>query len=164
MPAWWATANRGSTRKWRGPHRDHPTDAHRPGSARHQRHFYRMSALQYSFVAHIPTISGIDIALWDLAGEILDKPLYRLLGGPMRAAAPAYSRTGNIGTCWMPASAVPGRSASSRSPKPSPPSDSVSRKIQKISKMLEMHWDGGCPSCDNESRTREDFSTRSGLS
>jgi L-alanine-DL-glutamate epimerase-like enolase superfamily enzyme len=60
-----------------------------------ERHFYRMSALQYSFVAHIPTISGIDIALWDLAGKILDKPLYQLLGGPMRAAAPVYSH-GNI--------------------------------------------------------------------
>jgi L-alanine-DL-glutamate epimerase-like enolase superfamily enzyme len=54
-----------------------------------------MSALQYSFVAHIPTISGIDIALWDLAGKILDKPLYQLLGGPMRPAAPVYSH-GNI--------------------------------------------------------------------
>ena len=60
-----------------------------------ERHFYRMSALQYSFVAHIPTISGIDIALWDLAGKILDKPLYRLLGGPFREAAPIYSH-GNI--------------------------------------------------------------------
>jgi L-alanine-DL-glutamate epimerase-like enolase superfamily enzyme len=60
-----------------------------------ERHFYRMTALQYSFVAHIPTISGIDIALWDLAGKILDKPLYQLLGGPMRAAAPIYSH-GNI--------------------------------------------------------------------
>jgi len=56
-----------------------------------ERHFYRMSSLQYSFVAHIPTISGIDIALWDLAGKILDKPLYQLLGGPMRPAAPIYS-------------------------------------------------------------------------
>ena len=60
-----------------------------------ERHFYRMTALQYSFVAHIPTISGIDIALWDLAGKILDKPLYQLLGGPMRPAAPIYSH-GNI--------------------------------------------------------------------
>ncbi|MCW5978723.1 MAG: mandelate racemase/muconate lactonizing enzyme family protein [Bryobacteraceae bacterium] len=60
-----------------------------------ERHFYRMSGLQYSFVAHIPTISGIDIALWDLAGKILDRPLYQLLGGPMRAAAPVYSH-GNI--------------------------------------------------------------------
>jgi len=41
------------------------------------------------------TLSGIDIALWDLAGKILDKPLYQLLGGPMRAAAPVYSH-GNI--------------------------------------------------------------------
>jgi L-alanine-DL-glutamate epimerase-like enolase superfamily enzyme len=60
-----------------------------------ERHFYRMSSLQYSFVAHIPTISGIDIALWDLAGKILDRPLYQLLGGPVRPAAPVYSH-GNI--------------------------------------------------------------------
>jgi galactonate dehydratase len=60
-----------------------------------ERHFYRMSELQYSFMAHIPTISGIDIALWDLAGKILNQPLYRLLGGPQRAAAPIYSH-GNL--------------------------------------------------------------------
>jgi L-alanine-DL-glutamate epimerase-like enolase superfamily enzyme len=56
-----------------------------------ERHFHLMSDQQYSFMAHIPTISGIDIALWDLAGKILDKPLYRLLGGPLRPAAPIYS-------------------------------------------------------------------------
>ena len=33
--------------------------------------------------------------MWDLAGKILDKPLYQLLGGPMRPAAPVYSH-GNI--------------------------------------------------------------------
>jgi len=42
-------------------------------------------------MAHIPTISGVDIALWDLAGKILDKPVYKLLGGPLRPAAPVYS-------------------------------------------------------------------------
>lgn len=47
--------------------------------------------MQYNFIADIPTISGIDIALWDLAGKILDKPLYRLLGGSFRLAAPVYS-------------------------------------------------------------------------
>ncbi len=55
------------------------------------RHFSTLTSIQYNFIAHIPTISGIDIALWDLAGKILDKPLYRLLGGPFRPAAPVYS-------------------------------------------------------------------------
>ena len=76
-PSWRATASKPSSRALIG---QDPLAI--------ERHFYRMSALQYSFVAHIPTISGIDIALWDLAGKILDKPLYQLLGGPMRAAAP----------------------------------------------------------------------------
>ena len=35
-----------------------------------ERHFYMMSTTQYSFMANIPTVSGIDIALWDLAGKI----------------------------------------------------------------------------------------------
>ena len=58
------------------------------------RHFHMMTDHQHAFMANIPTISGIDIALWDLAGKILDKPLYRLLGGPMRSAAPMYSHGG----------------------------------------------------------------------
>ncbi|MFN8523764.1 MAG: mandelate racemase/muconate lactonizing enzyme family protein [Chloroflexota bacterium] len=36
-------------------------------------------------------ISGADIALWDLAGKLLDQPIYRLLGGPFRTALPAYA-------------------------------------------------------------------------
>lgn len=55
-----------------------------------ERHFYMMTATQYSFMAHIPTISGIDIALWDLAGKITALPLYRLLGGPIRKEIPVY--------------------------------------------------------------------------
>ncbi|MGO8788150.1 MAG: mandelate racemase/muconate lactonizing enzyme family protein [Terriglobia bacterium] len=55
------------------------------------RHFHLMIDQQHPFMGNIPTISGIDIALWDLAGKILDEPLYRLLGGPMRLAAPIYS-------------------------------------------------------------------------
>lgn len=55
-----------------------------------ERHFYMMTAEQHAYTAHVPTISGIDIALWDLAGKILDQPLYRLLGGPMRPAASVY--------------------------------------------------------------------------
>lgn len=55
-------------------------------------HFHNMSTLTHAFMAHIPTISGIDIALWDLAGKILNAPVCELLGGPFRDAIPMYSR------------------------------------------------------------------------
>ena len=39
-------------------------------------------------------ISGVDIALWDLIGNALGMPIYRLLGGETKATIPAYC-TGN---------------------------------------------------------------------
>ena len=54
-------------------------------------HFHKMTSLMHTYMAHIPTISGIDIALWDLAGKILGQPVCRLLGGPFRDAIPLYS-------------------------------------------------------------------------
>ena len=59
-----------------------------------ERHFYMMSATQYSFMANIPTVSGVDIALWDLAGKIIGLPIYRLIGGPIRKEIPVYSHGG----------------------------------------------------------------------
>jgi galactonate dehydratase len=56
-----------------------------------ERHFYRMSSMQHPLMAPMGTISGIDIALWDLAGKILDQPIYKLLGGPFRDGCPMYS-------------------------------------------------------------------------
>ncbi len=68
------------------------------------RHFHLMTDQQHPFMGNIPSISGIDIALWDLAGKILDEPIYRLLGGPMRPAAPIYAHGGprnilDLGEC-----------------------------------------------------------------
>ena len=54
-------------------------------------HFQNMTSLMHTYMAHIPTISGIDIALWDLAGKILGVPVATLLGGPFRESIPMYS-------------------------------------------------------------------------
>jgi L-alanine-DL-glutamate epimerase-like enolase superfamily enzyme len=54
-------------------------------------HFHQMTTLMHTYMAHIPTISGIDMALWDLAGKILDRRVCELLGGPFRDAIPMYS-------------------------------------------------------------------------
>jgi L-alanine-DL-glutamate epimerase-like enolase superfamily enzyme len=36
-------------------------------------------------------LSGLDIALWDIAGKIAGQPLWRLLGGDGKARVPAYA-------------------------------------------------------------------------
>lgn len=54
-------------------------------------HFYNMTTPVHPIFAPMALISGIDIALWDLAGKILDQPVYKLLGGPFREGCPLYS-------------------------------------------------------------------------
>lgn len=54
-------------------------------------HFHNMTSLMHTYMAHIPTISGIDMALWDLAGKILNAPVSTLLGGTFRDSIPMYS-------------------------------------------------------------------------
>jgi L-alanine-DL-glutamate epimerase-like enolase superfamily enzyme len=59
-------------------------------------HFHNMTTLMHTYMAHVPTISGIDIALWDLAGKLLGAPVSTLLGGPFRDAIPMYSHGINL--------------------------------------------------------------------
>ena len=54
-------------------------------------HFQQMSSMMYNYMANIPVVSGIDIALWDLAGKILNRSVSELLGGGFRDEIPMYS-------------------------------------------------------------------------
>ena len=54
-------------------------------------HYQNMSSLMHNYMAHIPTVSGIDIALWDLAGKIMNVPVSTLLGGRFRDDMLLYS-------------------------------------------------------------------------
>jgi L-alanine-DL-glutamate epimerase-like enolase superfamily enzyme len=49
----------------------------------------------------ISAISGIDLALWDILGQSLGQPLWRLLGGRVRDKVPAYASGG-----WAPVGAI----------------------------------------------------------
>ena len=40
--------------------------------------------------------SGIDLALWDLKGKLLDQPVYRLLGGPVRDRVQCYATSDDL--------------------------------------------------------------------
>ena len=58
-----------------------------------ERHFHDMISLMHTYRPHIPTVSGVDMALWDLAGKITGLPVNVLLGGPFRDAIRMYSHT-----------------------------------------------------------------------
>ena len=49
----------------------------------------------------ISALSGIDMALWDLLGQHLGVPVWRLLGGRLHDSLPAYASGG-----WAPAEAI----------------------------------------------------------
>jgi L-alanine-DL-glutamate epimerase-like enolase superfamily enzyme len=49
----------------------------------------------------VAAISGLDIALWDIAGRALGVPVWRLLGGRYRDRVPAYASGG-----WAPVGAI----------------------------------------------------------
>jgi galactonate dehydratase len=56
-------------------------------------HWHRMTTLMHTYMARIPALSGIDMALWDLAGRLTNLPVYKLLGGPFREQVPIFVNT-----------------------------------------------------------------------
>ena len=52
--------------------------------------YHQMMGLQHTYQAHVPTLSGVDIALWDLAGKILNRPVSQLLTGRFRDRVEVY--------------------------------------------------------------------------
>jgi L-alanine-DL-glutamate epimerase-like enolase superfamily enzyme len=56
-----------------------------------QVHFHNMFYAFPQRGRQMRVLSGIDIALWDLAGKILNKPVSKLLGGNFREEIPLYS-------------------------------------------------------------------------
>lgn len=44
--------------------------------------------------AELRALSAVDLALWDIAGQLADCPVYRLLGGAVRDAIPVYNSCG----------------------------------------------------------------------
>ena len=52
--------------------------------------YHEMMGLQHTYQAHVPTVSGVDIALWDLAGKILNLPVSSMLTGRFRDRVEIY--------------------------------------------------------------------------
>src|SRR5258708_33443618 len=52
-----------------------------------------MTTLMHTYMSRIPAMSGIDMALWALAGSLLNVPVYKLLGGPFREQVPVFINT-----------------------------------------------------------------------
>lgn len=44
--------------------------------------------------AEMRALSAVDLALWDIAGQLAQQPVWRLLGGPVRDAVPVYNSCG----------------------------------------------------------------------
>jgi len=63
-------------------------------------HFHNLFYAYAQRDRHVRVLSGIDIALWDLAGKILNVPVSKLLGGNFREEIPLYSHCGHTGNFW----------------------------------------------------------------
>ncbi len=60
----------------------------------HWRFLYERSTAFGGTGAELRALSAIDLALWDILGQICQQPVWRLLGGPVRDVVPVYNSCG----------------------------------------------------------------------
>ncbi len=60
----------------------------------HWRFLSQRSAAFGGTGAELRAVSAVDLALWDIAGQLARQPIWRLLGGPVRDAVPVYNSCG----------------------------------------------------------------------
>jgi L-alanine-DL-glutamate epimerase-like enolase superfamily enzyme len=56
--------------------------------------YHRLTPRQGDKGPYMSAIAGVDIALWDLLGKLLDQPVHRLLGGAHHSRIPLYASVG----------------------------------------------------------------------
>ena len=61
----------------------------------HWRFLYERAANFGVRGTELRAISALDVALWDILGQACDRPIYRLLGGPVRDKILVYNSCGN---------------------------------------------------------------------
>ena len=62
-----------------------------------ERIWRKLFALEHAQYAPIFVTSAIDVALWDIAGQVMGQPIFRVLGG-YRERLPAYASSGFYGS------------------------------------------------------------------
>jgi L-alanine-DL-glutamate epimerase-like enolase superfamily enzyme len=60
----------------------------------HWRFLYERAASFGGKGAELRALSAIDLALWDILGQLTQRPVWKLLGGPVREAVPVYNSCG----------------------------------------------------------------------
>jgi len=60
----------------------------------HWRFLYERCTAFGGYGAELRALSAIDLALWDILGQITGQPVWRLLGGPVRDRIPVYNSSG----------------------------------------------------------------------
>lgn len=60
----------------------------------HWRFLYERITAFGGWGAEMRALSAVDLALWDISGQLLKSPVWQLLGGPVRDSVPVYNSSG----------------------------------------------------------------------